>query len=457
MKQFCEKAWDIFNSDRKQSKLISLIFYILFVLILCAGYYFASKPYLSFNFFINSGEFIRVIEILPALVLIISACIFFIPDKIEGLTHLYWMLFTLLSAIPILVVYVFSGIAYNKNVLIYIYTIEILCIIGMYLVSKFDIKFPDLSLRKKYFWMFMILFIIVAYGYLFITLGLPKNIKLAFTGDYYTVRLNYRNSVNLFGDYFVQWMGNVVNPFLLTYFIYKKKYKFMTIPIFLEVILYIYTAYKSLFLILILAPFFGLVLNKGINKSFIQKSIVGVVLIALVDGIVSVGKQFHMFNSKPLSLLNHYPSYYWVYLPIMVRAFLWPSLIALEYYDFFWMYPKVKLSHSVLRHFFSNVYKMEPSLYLGALYYGKPEMRLNVTWYGDAYMNFGIIAMIVFALILYFILFAIKYVEKKNVCLVASLLFGGIVTLFNGPLLTTLLTGGLGIGLFLAYLLPKDI
>lgn len=457
MEQFCEKMLSAFSNSKKQSKFTSLVFYILFVLILSVGYAIASKPYLSFNFFINSGEAIRILQVLPALILIIFACVFFIPDKIEGLTNLYWMLFTLLSAIPILIVYVFNGIAYNKNVLIYIYTIEILCIVGMYLSSRFDIRFPNLSLRKKYFWTFMILFIIIAYGYLFITLGLPKNIKLAFTGDYYTVRLNYRDSVNRFGDYFVQWMGNVVNPFLLTYFIYKKKYKFMALPIFLELILYVYTAYKSLFIALILAPFFGIVLSKGINKSFIQKSIVGIVFLSVIDGSISVVKQFGMFSPKVASIASHYPSYYTAYLPIIVRAFLWPSLIALEYYDFFWMYPKVHLSHSILGHFFTNVYKMEPSLYLGALYYGKPEMRLNVTWYGDAYMNFGIVGMIVFAILLYFILLLIKYVEKKNVCLVAALLFGGIVTLFNGPLLTTLLTSGLGIGLFLAYLLPEDI
>lgn len=457
MKNYFEKLLSIFSSDKKENKFVTLAFYLLFVVILGGGYLVASKPYLSFNFFINPQEGIRAIEILPALIFIIAACIFLIPDKIEGLTQLYWFLFTLLSAIPILVVYVFSGVAYNKNVLIYIYTIEALCILGMYLVSKFNISFPNFNMNKRLFWVFIAIFTIVAYGYLFLTLGLPKDIKLAFK-DVYAVRLNYRNAAGRFDDYFVQWMGNVINPFILTYCIYKKKYKLAPLPIFLELILYIFTAYKSLFVTLVLAPFFGLILDKGINKSFIQKSIIAVAFMALIDGTLSMLKQFSLIHSKVLtSILNHYPSYYTLYLPTMVRAFIWPSLIALEYYDFFWMYPKVYLSHSILGHFFRNVYNMEPSLYLGALYYGKPDMRLNVTWYGDAYMNFGIIGMIAFAVLLYFILFMIKYVEKKNVCLVASLLFGGIMALFNGPLLTTLLTSGLGIGLVLAYLLPEEI
>lgn len=457
MRNYLEKSLSIFSSNKKQNKFMTLAFYILFVAILSCGYLVASKPYLSFNFFINPGEGIRFIKILPALVFIIVACIFLIPNKIQGLTHLYWFLFTLLSAIPILVSYVFSGVADNKNVLIYIYTIEALCILGMYLVSKFDINFPNFSLNKRMFWILIIVFTIGAYAYLFITLGVPKDITLAFK-DVYAVRLNYRKVGGRFADYFVQWLGNVINPFILAYCIQKKKYKLAPIPVFLELILYMFTAYKSLFATLILAPFFGLILDKGVNRSFIQKTILAVTGIAFIDGIISMARQFSLVHSKILSsIIGHYPSYYTFYLPIIVRTFTWPSLIALEYYDFFWMYPKVKLSHSILGHFFSNVYKMEPSLYLGALYYGKPEMRLNVTWYGDAYMNFGIIGMIVFAALLYFILLIIKYVEKKNVCLVSSLLFGGIMALFNGPLLTTLLTSGLGIGLGLAYLLPEEI
>lgn len=457
MKNYLDKPLSIFSSDKKENRFVTLAFYVLFIAILCAGYLVASKPYLSFNFFINPGEFIRAIKILPACILIVSACIFLIPHKIEGIVHLYWFLFTLLSAIPILVAYVFSGVADNKNVLVYIYSIEILCVIGMYLASKFDISFPNFSLSKRTFWILITIFTVGAYAYLFARLGVPKDIKLAFT-DVYAVRLHYREVGGRFVDYFVQWLGNVVNPFILTYCIYKKKYKLAPLPVFLELILYMFTAYKSLFATLILAPFFGLILDKGINRAFIQKAIVAFTGLALIDGIISMAKQFSLVHSKVLaSIIGHYPSYYTLYLPTIVRVFEWPSLIALEYYDFFCMYPKVKLSHSILSRFFSNVYKMEPSLYLGALYYGKPDMRLNVTWYGDAYMNFGIIGMIIFAVMLYFVLLIIKYVEKKNVCLVASLLFGGIMALFNGPLLTTLLTSGLGVGIGLAYLLPEEI
>ena len=276
---------------------------------------------------------------------------------------------------------------------------------------------------------------VIAYSYLIYTLGLPTKIIEAFK-DVYGVRLNYRDTAGKFDDYFIQWLGNVINPFILTFLIYKKKYKLIFIPFILQLVLYGYAAYKSQFAVLLLAPFFAMVLKSGIKRSFIEK----MMLLSIVVGLIA-------FYFKKLS----------IYLLIIIRIFLFPPLIALEYYDFFWMYPKMLLSHSIFGHFFKNVYNMDPNFYMGTVYYGRSDMRLNVTWYGDAYMNFGIIGIILFAVLLYFIMIVIKSVENKNIFLVSALLFGGVMALFNGPILTTLLTNGLGLGLLLAYLMPEDL
>ncbi|WP_406543180.1 hypothetical protein [Clostridium ljungdahlii] len=179
-----------------------------------------------------------------------------------------------------------------------------------------------------------------------------------------------------------------------------------------------------------------MILRYGIKRSFIEK----IMALAVALGIAAL-------YLKKLS----------IYLLIIIRVFLWPSLIALEYFDFFSMYPKMKLAQGILGHFFKNIYNMDPNFYMATVYYGRPDMRLNVTWYGDAYMNFGIIGIVIFAILLYFIMIIIRSVESKNILLVSTLLFGGIMALFNGPILTTLLTSGLGLGVLLAYLLPKEI
>ena len=164
-------------------------------------------------------------------------------------------------------------------------------------------------------------FMIIGYSYLIYKLGLPTRILESFQ-NVYAVRLNYRQEAGRLTDYFVQWLGNIINPFILAYFIYKKKYKFTIIPVALQVVLYGYAAYKSQFAVLLLAPFFGMILRYGIKRSLIEK----MMALAVILGLAA-------FFLKKLS----------IYLLVIIRIFLWPSLIALEYYDFFWMYPKMLL------------------------------------------------------------------------------------------------------------------
>lgn len=435
MEKFIEKTLAKYNNSLDEKPYISVILYIMLIILLSLGYLISTTVYQSFNFFINRGIILRFIEVLPIFIGIVCTCVYIVPKKINKMTSLYWYLFIIISMIPVLIDFSFNGIASNKNILLFIYIIETISILGIYLNEHISIKIPMIKISKRAFWTIVIAFIIFSYAYIIYTLGLPKNILMSFK-DVYSVRLNYRKSAGRFDDYFIQWLGSIVVPFILTYIIYKKKYKMLPIPFVLELILYSYAAYKSFFAILLLAPFLGFILNKGVRRSFIEKCLVFFLVIGVIAGVMKK---------------------YFIYMMIIIRIFLWPSLIAMEYYDFFWMYPKMYLSHSIFGHFIQNVYQMDPSFYLGTLYYGRPDMRLNVTWYGDAYMNFGIIGILVFTLLLYLMFVVIKAIEKKNIVLVSSLLFGGIMALFNGPLLTTMLTSGLGMGILLSYLLPDDM
>ncbi|AZV58176.1 O-antigen polymerase [Clostridium sp. AWRP] len=425
----------IYNMINKDSKILSIILYLFIIAALTFGYIHSIEYYKSFNFIINQGILKRSLIMLPLFVVIIYTAVFLLPHRIEELTSLYWLLFLILSTTPLLIVYIMSGLGDSKNSPVFIYTIAAVGLIGVLLTSKFDFKIPQINISPKTFWIGLIAFMVVGYGYIIYKLGMPTKIIQAFK-DVYSVRLDYRDHAGRFVDYFVQWLGNIINPFILAFLIYKRKYKLVFIPFVLQIILYGYAAYKSQFAVLLLAPFFGMILRYGIKRSFIEK----IMALAVALGIAAL-------YLKKLS----------IYLLIIIRVFLWPSLIALEYFDFFSMYPKMKLAQSILGHFFKNIYNMDPNFYMATVYYGRPDMRLNVTWYGDAYMNFGIIGIVLFAILLYFIMIIIRSVESKNILLVSTLLFGGIMALFNGPILTTLLTNGLGLGVLLAYLLPKEI
>ncbi|MEY8763484.1 MULTISPECIES: O-antigen polymerase [Clostridium] len=426
---------EIYDRQSRNGKILSVAVYLLIVAGLTVGYICSIKYYKSFNFVINSGILRRALVMLPLVIAVIYTVVFLLPNRIQGLTSLYWFLFLFLSITPLLVVYTMSGLGESKNSGIYIYIITAAAVIGVILVSRMNFKIPQISVKPRVFWIGVVGFMIIGYSYLIYKLGLPTRILESFQ-NVYAVRLNYRQEAGRLTDYFVQWLGNIINPFILAYFIYKKKYKFAIIPVALQVVLYGYAAYKSQFAVLLLAPFFGMILRYGIKRSLIEK----MMALAVILGLAA-------FFLKKLS----------IYLLVIIRIFLWPSLIALEYYDFFWMYPKMLLSQSILGHFFKNIYNMDPNFYMATVYYGRPDMRLNVTWYGDAYMNFGIVGVILFSILLYFIMIIIKSVETKNIFLVGTILFGGIMALFNGPILTTLLTNGLGLGLVLAYLLPKEL
>mgnify|MGYP000848837855 FL=1 len=425
----------IYNMINKDSKILSIVLYLFIIAALAVGYIQSIQYYKSFNFIINQGILKRSLIMLPLFVVIIYTVVFLLPHRIQELTSLYWLLFLILSTIPLLIVYIMSGLGDSKNSPIFIYTIALVGLIGVLLTRKSDFKIPQINISPKTFWILLISFMVIGYGYIIYKLGMPTKILQAFK-DVYSVRLDYRDHAGKFVDYFVQWLGNIINPFILAFLIYKRRYKLVFIPFVLQIMLYGYAAYKTQFVVLLLAPFFGMILRYGIKRSFIEK----IMAVAVALGIVAL-------YLKKLS----------IYLLIIIRVFLWPSLIALEYYDFFSMYPKMKLAQGILGHFFKNIYNMDPSFYMATVYYGRPDMRLNVTWYGDAYMNFGIIGIVLFAILLYFIMIIIRSIEHKNILLVSTLLFGGIMALFNGPILTTLLTSGLGLGLLLAYLLPEEV
>ncbi|WP_406541698.1 hypothetical protein [Clostridium ljungdahlii] len=95
---------------------------------------------------------------------------------------------------------------------------------------------------------------VVGYGYIIYKLGMPTKIIQAFK-DVYSVRLDYRDHAGKFVDYFVQWLGNIINPFILAFLMYKRKYKLVFIPFVLQLVLYGYAAYKTQFAVLLLAPF----------------------------------------------------------------------------------------------------------------------------------------------------------------------------------------------------------
>ncbi|MCM8711285.1 oligosaccharide repeat unit polymerase [Clostridium sp. SYSU_GA19001] len=411
------------------------IYYIVFFIILCLGFITANKYYQFYNFYYVEGIGLRIVQMMPLFFIVLIAYIKLIPNNLDEFPTLYWYFFIFMTIIPMIVVYIFNGIGESKNIIMFIYLVSFLCMVGALLLKIDILKIRNTNINKHIFWFGIIIILIAGYSYIIYKLGIPKNILKSFT-DVYEIRLNYRKNSNRIVDYFVQWLGNAVNPFIFAYALRKKEYKKSFTLFILQLVLYIYTSYKSLFLVFFLAPLFGAVISIGLSKKFVSIMFILGAAVGTIAGFLD---------------------FLMIYLLSVLRIFLWPALIAFEYYDFFYMYPKPRLSYSSFVPFIPDVYNIEPPFLISKLYYNKPLMRANTTWYADAYANFGFIGVIVFAVILYLILIVIKAIQNKDKYLVSSCLFGGIITLFNGPLLTTIITGGLAVGIFLAYFIPNEI
>ncbi|MFC1998992.1 hypothetical protein ACFLVR_05080 [Chloroflexota bacterium] len=139
------------------------------------------------------------------------------------------------------------------------------------------------------------------------------------------------------------------------------------------------------------------------------------------------------------------------------RTILLPAQLSFYYYDFFSNNELVYLSHSIFRGFLEYPYELNPAHLIAQTYFNLPEMGANNGITADAYMNFGLAGLAIWAVLLASILKLLdacsKRVEFKIG--VAAIVMPAIV-LTNSALLTSLLTHGILLALLIIYLLPRE-
>lgn len=91
---------EIYDRQSRNGKILSVAVYLLIVAGLTVGYICSIKYYKSFNFVINSGILRRALVMLPLVIAVIYTVVFLLPNRIQGLTSLYWFLFLFLSITP---------------------------------------------------------------------------------------------------------------------------------------------------------------------------------------------------------------------------------------------------------------------------------------------------------------------------------------------------------------------
>lgn len=415
-----------------QKHLRNIFFRMIIIVVTFFYFIVLLKTYLQIfipagTFFsLNSGTF----ELNYCIILIAMLPIIGLPLKANDITdYLIWWFYLLLFAPSILLS---SSVLGEDNWgMVFILTIGFVVMLIFARIKP--IKIQNINL-DWIFWALIILFWLLMNAYLVINHGI--NIKFVSLGDVYLVRFEYREIVGLLTDYFVNWLGNVLNVFFLIYGIYHHKIRII-IPLVIlsQLNLYGLTAYKSLLLPLFIVPLLIVVKQHQLRKFLPYMTFVflGILLI-----LVAFGSKGDLLA---LSLAD--------------RIFLAPGILNALYFKYFSLHPLALLGHSVFSGIVDYPYSTTPDFLVGQEYFHEG-VRANAFVFADAFANFGMIGYIIAGIGLGICLLCIKTVSYKHNSRVAFAIFlMPAVSLMNAPLQTTLLTHGLGLAIILAFFAPK--
>jgi hypothetical protein len=235
--------------------------------------------------------------------------------------------------------------------------------------------------------------------------------------------------------YLVNWQAKVINPFLITMSYLNRNRKMLFLSVFLQLLLYLITAYKT-FLLIPVAIIFIIEMIKKFD--FLKTS-----------SKVSVFAVLGMYISYLVTQSIVIPS-------LFIRRFLFvPALIKFYYYDFFSNHGFMYFSAGTLGNILGVKYNydLSPAYLIGQIYFNNPQTGANTGYIGDAYANMGFVGMIIISVLFIWIL---KLIDSLSIKIGKNLTVGlalfSILSLNDSALLTTLLTGGLLLLLCILYL-----
>lgn len=266
--------------------------------------------------------------------------------------------------------------------------------------------------------------------------GIPSLRALNFL-NVYDIRSNVKYPFLM--PYLVNWQAKIINPFSITISYIKKNKIMLFLSILMQILIYLIAAHKSYILI----PIAIIVVIKILEKrEFLSMGVV----------LAPVGLIFSYLIYKIIGSLTM-PS-------LFIRRLLFvPAKLKFNYYDFFSKNKMLYFSGGIIGKIIGIKYPYEINAanLIGYLYGGSIETWANTGYLADAYANMGVFGMLIVSLLLVVIFLMINSFSTKisNEVLVGLSVFS-ILSLNDGALLTTLLTGGMLLLLVILYLYSND-
>lgn len=410
---------------------------LLYVLFLNWAYIAVIVPrYEYMGFVANSVQpsyvfFAWLIAVVPSL---------WMPVRLQRPSQvIYWLLYVLVFVPAILIpLYTLTG-DINQ------WLIRSLSLLGavamlamMYTIAP--VRIPVVPQSRLVFWLTLIVFTIVSYGYAIGVFG--ADFKLVSLWDVYTVRAEYKATLQHSSGiiaYLTSWQGNAINPFLISYGLVHRLPVLLLLGVAGQFFLYSITGFKSVLFsgVLVLALYIAL-RNRG--NSFGLYVIWGATTLVLLSALMKIGLQREELSSL-----------------LLQRVFAVPGLLTGYYFDFFSQHQTAMLGDSRLRFLFpSYPYDLSIPNLIGEVYFGRPDSSANANLWADAYANFGFWGVFGFTFALGFLFWFLDSLARGRDPRIVSLVQGmpGF-TLANASLMTSIFTHGIGFLIFMVCLMPK--
>lgn len=426
------------NETQKQSKSNSLLvikkntiwafwFIVIYKIVLDLSYCLVISKvwaYAKFELHLNS---IKLIESFLLLFIIF----FLMPKSKEKLSNIMIWLLILISYVPILTLF-----AFINQPRVYMYAVTGFWMLVFLLLKIPVIHFnPIKKIQSKiirysiFIGLSGIVFFLI-YKYLGITLNFDLT-------KVYEIRREYVQTGIPFAGYLFNWLAYIVNPIFFALFLVKRKWVWVGMIIFLQILVFSVTGLKAfLFALLFVLSLIWVVSQK--NPLVWMGAGLSIVILA---GIFS----YWLVDDL------------WVSSLFTRRTLLVPAQLSFFYYDFFSQNHHTFLSqHHLFRNFIKYPYSLMPGNLIGKVYFNNPKGNACNGIYGDAYMNFGFLGFILWGVFLTIILKLIdSFSKNKDMRITVAAIAMPVIFLTNCALLTCLLTHGLLLAFILLYLLPK--
>ncbi|HBQ25239.1 MAG TPA: hypothetical protein DD791_02495 [Syntrophomonas sp.] len=245
-------------------------------------------------------------------------------------------------------------------------------------------------------------------------------------------------STGLWG-YINTWVFKVINPALIGWALWQKKYRLVALFIALQVIFFGISSHKSVLFypVLILAVYFFVKIPKALR--YMTWGIIGIIVVSSLSTL--------LFDYNWLSSL------------FIRRVFFVPAQLNFAYYELFSEIGYVYLSNSVLSQLVHYPFPYPPQMMISNYLFGHYNTWANNGFLATSYMHFGYMGMLIFSAFvgLLFWLVDILVHNRLPLWLGISIVAIPFFSLFtSADLSTALLTHGILIALLILLIIGSS-